>query len=40
MRNADKSVNHFVLTGVTRNSGLADAAFTFKKPKGYAEVDE
>ncbi len=40
VRNADKSVNHFQLTGIGRNSGLTDAAFTFKKPKGYAEVDE
>lgn len=39
VRNADKSVNHFVLSSVGRNTGLADAAFTFKKPKGYAEVD-
>lgn len=39
VRNADKSVNHFELTGVTRNTGLSDGAFTFTKPKGYAEVD-
>lgn len=39
VRNADKSVNHFVLTGIGRNTGLADSAFTFTKPKGYAEVD-
>lgn len=39
VRNADKSVNHFVLSGVGRNTGLSDGAFTFKKPKGYAEVD-
>ncbi|MCA9708252.1 MAG: outer membrane lipoprotein carrier protein LolA [Myxococcales bacterium] len=39
VRNADKSVNHFVLSGVGRNTGLTDAAFTFVKPKGYAEVD-
>lgn len=40
VRNADNSVNHFVLTGVARNGGLSDSAFTFKKPAGYAEVDE
>jgi outer membrane lipoprotein carrier protein len=39
VRNADKSVNHFELSGLGRNGGLVDAAFTFKKPKGYAEVD-
>jgi outer membrane lipoprotein carrier protein len=39
VRNADKSVNHFELSGITRNDGLADAEFTFIKPKGYAEVD-
>lgn len=39
VRNTDKSVNHFELTGVTRNDGLADSVFTFSKPKGYAEVD-
>lgn len=39
VRNTDKSVNHFELTGVSRNNGLADGDFTFKKPKGYAEVD-
>lgn len=39
VRNADRSINHFVLTGVKRNAGIADSAFTFKKPKGYAEVD-
>ncbi len=39
VRNADKSVNHFELTGFTRNDGLADSMFTFSKPKGYAEVD-
>lgn len=39
VRNTDKSVNHFVLTGVVRNTGLTDGEFTFKKPKGYAEVD-
>jgi outer membrane lipoprotein carrier protein len=39
VRNADKSVNHFELSGVTRNEGIADAEFTFSKPKGYAEVD-
>lgn len=39
VRNADKSVNHFVLSGIARNGGLSDAAFTFNKPKGYAEVD-
>lgn len=39
VRNADKSVNHFELSGLTRNDGIADAEFTFTKPKGYAEVD-
>lgn len=39
VRNADKSINHFVLTGMTRNGGISDGAFTFKKPTGYAEVD-
>lgn len=38
VRNSDKSVNHFELSGSSRNGGLKDAAFTFKKPKGYAEV--
>ncbi|MEX1363451.1 MAG: outer membrane lipoprotein carrier protein LolA [Nannocystaceae bacterium] len=39
VRNTDKSVNHFVLSGLDRNTGIADSAFTFTKPKGYAEVD-
>lgn len=39
VRNADKSVNHFDLSGITRNEGIADSEFTFTKPKGYAEVD-
>lgn len=39
VRNADKSVNQFELSGVARNSGLTDSEFTFTKPKGYAEVD-
>jgi outer membrane lipoprotein carrier protein len=39
VRNADKSVNHFELSGFGRNAGLADSEFTFTKPKGYAEVD-
>jgi outer membrane lipoprotein carrier protein len=39
VRNADKSVNHFELSSITRNDGIADAEFTFAKPKGYAEVD-
>ncbi|MCX4243361.1 LolA family protein [Paraliomyxa miuraensis] len=39
VRNADKSINEFDLSGVARNNGLADSEFTFTKPKGYAEVD-
>ena len=39
VRNADKSINQFDLSGVVRNTGLADSEFTFTKPKGYAEVD-
>ncbi|MCA9652694.1 MAG: outer membrane lipoprotein carrier protein LolA [Myxococcales bacterium] len=39
VRNTDKSVNHFVLSSVERNTGLADSEFTFTKPKGYAEVE-
>lgn len=39
VRNADKSINHFELSGVGRNGGLSDADMTFTKPKGYAEVD-
>lgn len=39
VRNADKSVNHFELSGLERNAGIPDSAFTFTKPKGYAEVD-
>jgi outer membrane lipoprotein carrier protein len=39
VRNADRSVNHFELSGITRNDGIGDSEFTFSKPKGYAEVD-
>lgn len=38
--NADGSTNHFVLTGITRNSGLADGQFEFVKPKGFTEISE
>ena len=38
VRNADQSINEFALSGFSRNGGLGDGAFTFTKPKGYAEV--
>ena len=36
--NQDKSSNHFKLTGLSRNSGLAAGDFKFKKPAGYTEI--
>ena len=40
VRNTDKSVNRFQLTGITRNGGLSEGEFTFKRPAGYVEVKE
>ncbi len=37
--NGDGSTNHFVLSGMKRNGGLGDAAFTFVKPKGFTEIE-
>jgi outer membrane lipoprotein carrier protein len=37
--NTDGSTNSFVLTGVVRNGGLADAKFEFVKPKGFTEIE-
>jgi outer membrane lipoprotein carrier protein len=36
--NADKSTNRFVLADYTRNAGLTDADFKFKKPAGFVEI--
>ena len=36
--NADKSTNRFVLSGLSRNKGLSDSAFKFKKPAGFVEI--
>jgi outer membrane lipoprotein carrier protein len=38
--NQDKSTNHFVLEGLSRNSGLGAGDFKFKKPAGFAEIKE
>ncbi len=38
--NADGSTNHYVLTGISRNSGLTDGQFEFVKPKGFSEISE
>ena len=37
VRNQDNSINHFKLSSPARNTGLADAQFSFVTPAGYVE---
>jgi outer membrane lipoprotein carrier protein len=36
--NTDNSTNHFVLSGLSTNTGLSKGSMTFKKPKGYTVI--
>lgn len=37
--NADKSVNHFVLSDVQANAGVGTSKVKFKKPAGYVQIE-
>lgn len=37
--NNDRSTNQFELSAYARNSGLTDADFKFKKPKGFVQIE-
>ena len=40
VRSQDNSTNHFVLSDVTTNQGLAAKDFKYKIPKGYVEAKQ
>jgi len=40
VRNADDSINHFVLSDMKPNTGLSAARFRFRPPRGYDVVEE
>lgn len=40
VRNQDNSINHFVLTDIKLNLGLAEEGFQYKVPKGYVETKQ